>query len=145
MNPEQWQLLQVVLGFLGGGVGAALIAGFVTLIRGRSGDKREDKKLRADITDQITDMASDWLTKAEDRLKAVEEENAKLRTKVETLEQAAEVELRQRQQMIDHVAAVHSWIEKGAKPPPPERPVWAPGTMIFGTLVDNGVPDRNLG
>lgn len=145
MNSDQWQFLQVVLGFLGGGVGAALIAGFVTLIRGRSGDKREDKKLRADITDQITDMASDWLTKAEERLKAVEDENSKLRNEVDTLKRAAEIELHQRQQMIDHVAAVHSWIERGAKPPPPARPSWAPGSMIMGTLVDNELPDRNLG
>ena len=145
VNPEQWQILQVVLGFLGGGVGAALIAGFVTLIRGRSGDKREDKKLRADITDQITDMASDWLTKAENRLKAVEEENTKLRTEVDSLKRAAAIELQQRQQMIDHVAAVHSWIEGGAKPPPPVRPTWAPGTLTLSQLASQEVLNSNIG
>ena len=145
MNPEQLQTLQIVLTFLSGGVGAALIAGFVTLVRGHSGDKRDDQKLRADITDQITDMASEWLEKATERLKAVEDENKELRTKVETLEAAAKIELYQRQEMIDHAAAVHSWIERGAKPPPPARPIWAPGTTILGTLVDNKIPDRNLG
>lgn len=137
--------LESVLLFLGGGVGVAIISGIVTIIRARMGAKQGEPKLRADITDQITELASEWLEKATERLKAVEDENKTLRSKVETLEAAAKIELQQRQQMIDHVAAVHSWIERGAKPPPPARPVWAPGTMILGTLVDNEIPDRNLG
>ena len=145
MNPEQLQALQIALTFLSGGVGAALIAGFVTLVRGHSGDKRDDQKLRADITDQITDMASEWLEKATERLKAVEDENKTLRTKVETLEAAAKIELYQRQQMIDHVAAVHSWIERGAKPPPPVRPTWAPGTLTLSQLASQEVLNSNIG
>lgn len=145
VTPDQFQLLQAILLFLGGGVGAAFIAGLVTLFQGRGGKQRADTKLRTDIADQLTDMASDWLTKAEDRLKAVEDENAKLRAKVESLEQAAKIELHQRQQMIDHVAAVHSWIEKGAKPPPPERPTWAPGTLTLEHLAAQEIVDSNLG
>lgn len=114
---------------------ATVVGGIRALLRG----PKEDKSLESDIQDRVTAMAERWLKVADARLVAVEEENAKLRTKVETLEYAKKFELRQRQQMIDHVAAVHSWIEGGAKPPPPDRPTWAPGNLTLEALADQEI------
>lgn len=53
-------------------------------------------------------------------------ENLALRDEVNTLKTAAADAIEQSKQMIEHVSAVHDWIEGGAKPPPPLRPPWAP-------------------
>jgi len=137
------QVILVLIGTLGGGFIASVIGAIVTLVRGRSGDKRTDKKLRADITDQVTDMASDWLDRANIEIKALraevdalkldrerlaqaEREVETLKREVETLKRESESEQKQRAKMIGHVSAVHDWIESGATPPPPARPPWAP-------------------
>lgn len=155
-------VLLVIISTLGGGMVTALITAIVTLVRGRAGDKRENKKMRADITDQVTDMAGEWLDRAqkeivalrnevdelkrdrerlaqaEARLTEVERENSALREEVETLKTAASAEWIQRQQMIAHVSAVHDWIEGGAKPPPPQRPDWAPRMPSPGRQTSTG-------
>jgi len=137
------QVLLVLIGTFGGGFVATLIGALVKLIQGRAPDKRADKKLRADITDQVTDMASDWLDRANGEIKALraevdalkldrerlaqaEREVERLRDEVDTLKRESANEQEQRAKMIEHVSAVHDWIESGATPPPPARPPWAP-------------------
>ena len=83
-----------------------------------------DETLRAEV--DVLKADRERLEAAEQRLTEVEAENRSLRDEVDKLKSAAVLELEQRQQMIDHVSAVHDWIEGGAKPPPPARPPWAP-------------------
>jgi hypothetical protein len=59
-------------------------------------------------------------------IEALRTDNSGLRLEVNELQAGAKV-------MVDHVSAVHDWIESGAQPPPPERPHWAPRSAVTPT------------
>lgn len=100
--------------------------------------RRDDETLRVDITERLQRMADQALATMEARLVAAETAATQARMRADEIERKAAEAKQQaeslrvevdeiradRDQLLGHLVSVHDWIDGGAKPPPPTRPVW---------------------
>ena len=98
---------------------AALVTAMVGALIGLLKGKQDG----ASITRQAVESAQSFWAET---LAAQREEVDRLRARVEYLEETK----RETDRLIDHVESLHSWIERGKRPPDPVRPSWlTPGVF----------------
>ena len=98
---------------------AALVTAMVGALIGLLKGKQDG----ASITRQAVESAQSFWAET---LAAQREEVDRLRARVEYLEETK----RETDRLLDHVESLHSWIERGKRPPDPVRPSWlTPGVF----------------
>ena len=107
---------------------AALVTAVVGALIGLMNGKQDG----ASITRQAVESAQSFWAET---LAAQREEVDRLRARVEYLEETK----RETDRLLDHVESLHSWIERGKRPPDPVRPSWlTPG--VFSPLSSTPSP-----
>ena len=94
-------------------------AALVTAVVGALIGLMKGKQDGASITRQAVESAQSFWAET---LAAQREEVDRLRARVEYLEETK----RETDRLLDHVESLHSWIERGKRPPDPVRPSWLP-------------------
>ena len=128
MSPDALTMtFQLIFGT--GGIGA-IIAGIVSLSRAH----QDGEQLRDDLQARMQERAYAMLEmeglrvdQAMARAQEAENLNEETRKRLRKLERAFDSYQREmdieRRKLMQNLDEVYSWIEAGAKPPPPDRPV----------------------
>lgn len=132
MSPDALTMtFQLIFGT--GGIGA-IIAGIVSLSRAH----QDGEQLRDDLQARMQERAYAMLEmeglrvdQAMARAQEAENLNEETRKRLRKLERAFDSYQREmdieRRKLMQNLDEVYSWIEAGAKPPPPARPIWLKG------------------
>ena len=132
MSPEALTMtFQLIFGT--GGIGA-IIAGIVSLSRAH----QEGEQLKDDLQARMQERAYAMLEmeglrvdQAMARAQEAENLNEETRKRLRKLERAFDSYQREKEiehrELMQNLDEVYSWIEAGAKPPPPARRIWLKG------------------